>query len=427
MPPPRNIGLPLAVLLVAGSMIGSGIFLLPATLAQFGSLTTLGWLIAAAGALIMARVFARLGRAAPAPGGACTYVARVLGRKWGFHATAAYWLALWTGNVAIAIAALGYVAYFVPALGRAFPLALGAVALIWLLILVNLLGARRICQLESATLLVGLVPILFVIIAGVWSFHPAIFRAAWNVTGKPVWQALPPALVLMFWAFVGVESASIGTAFVRDPERNVGRATYCGVLLAAAVYLLSCAMLMGLLPAAALARSTAPFADAARVLLGPSAAVWVAGAVALLALVKLLGSLAVWILLTAETSVATAREGLFPPLFARRGASLWVAGALMTAGVAATVSPTLGQQFGRLIAVSVIFTLLLYIYSCLALWRVAENHDRAFAAAGLIFCVAVIALSGAGMLLDAAVVLVCVFPLYYFLRVPVTQAAGSSE
>ncbi|MGH9484325.1 MAG: amino acid permease, partial [Terriglobales bacterium] len=351
------------------------------------------------------------------------YVARALGPQWGFHATAAYWLACWTGNVAIAIAAIGYLAHFYPELARALPLAAAAVALIWLLTLANVLGPRRVCQIESATFFVGVIPIIVVIVGGAWAFHGTTFYAAWNVSGEAAWRSLPPALVLMFWAFAGVESASIATALVKNPERNVARATYYGVLIAAGVYLLGCGVIMGLLPARVLARSTAPFADAARLLLGSTAAAVLAAAVAILALIKIVGTLAGWILLTAETGEAGAAHRLFPQVFARRGWNLVIAGVLMSAGVAATVSPTLGEQFGKLIAVSVVLMLLLYIYACLALWRVAKR-ERGWALAGIVFCAGVIALSGADMLLWSAIVLVCVFPLYYC-RGPRARAAGS--
>lgn len=423
----RQVGLFLATMLVAGSMIGSGIFLLPATLAQYGSMTTLGWLIAAAGALVVARVLGQLGREQPAAGGACTYVARILGPQWGFHASAAYWLAMWTGDAAIALAAIGYLAHFFPVLARALPLAIAAVGLIWLLTLANVLGARRVCQFESATLFVGVIPLLLVIVGGVWAFHGATFAAAWNTSGEPAWRSLPSALVLMFWAFAGVESGSIATAIVKNPERNVARATYYGVVLAAVVYLLSCGVIMGLLPAGALARSTAPFADAARLLLGSAVAVGLAAGVALMALVKILGTLAGWILLTAEMGEAAAEHKLFPRVFERRGANLIIAGVLMSVAVVGATSPTLGEAFGKLISVSVILTLLLYVYSCVALWRIGRGRDRGFAAVGVAFCAAVIALSGREMLLWAAAVLLCVFPLYYLRPRAVRRAAGRAE
>ncbi|HXE31583.1 MAG TPA: amino acid permease [Terriglobales bacterium] len=413
-----KIGLFLATMLVASNMVGSGIFLLPATLAGFGSMTTLGWIAAAAGALIIGRVLGRLGRYAPEPGGACAYAAIALGPFVGFQATSLYWVACWSGNLAIAVAAIGYLGEFVPALKAPMPLALGAVALIWLLTALNLLGPRRVCQLESATMFAGLIPIAVVALGGWWYFQPHIFAAAWNVSGQPAYVALPRSLVLMFWGFAGVESASIATAVVEDPARNVARATTYGVALAAVIYIAACGVIMGLIPAAALARSTAPFADAVRLMLGPAAA----ALVALMALVKAVGTLAGWILLTAETGQAGARRGLFPAFFARldaRGrprANLLLMAVIMSAGVLATVSPTLGQQFGELIAVSVLLAMLLYIYALLAVWHYARlapgafRHDRGFAAAGIVFCAGVILLSGVTMIAVTAgiVLLSCV-------------------
>ena len=426
MEPPRKLGLFLATMLVAGNMVGSGIFLLPATLAQFGSMTTLGWLIATAGALIVARVLGRLGQFSPAPGGACTYAARSFGPFVGFQATATYWLAEWTGNIAIAIAAVGYLASFFPSLAATRGLVITAIALIWLLTAANLMGPRRVAQFESATFFIGLIPILMVIGFGAWGFHPAIFAAAWNTTGHSAWRGLPPALVLMFWAFAGVESASIATAVVANPERNVARATYGGVLIAAAIYVSACGLIMGLLPAATLARSTAPFADAVGVLLGAAAA----AAVALMACIKAVGSLAGWILLTAETAQAGAGEGLFPRFFAHRRLNLAIAAVLMSLGVWASVSPTLGQQFGELIAVSVILTLLLYIYAAGALWREAPRDpararaDRSFAAAAVCFCTFVLVFSGATMLLWSAAVLLAAAPLYFLIRTRGPRGGG---
>lgn len=419
----RKIGVFLATMLVTSNMVGSGIFLLPATLAQFGSLTSVGWVIATLGALLVARVLGRLGRHAPEPGGACTY-AHALGPYIGFQATAIYWVSCWSGNIAIAVAAIGYLATFFPHLAAPRPLALASIVLVWLFTLLNWLGPRLVCQVESATLFAGLIPIALVIFAGLWRFDPAIFAHSWNVSGRPALAALPPSLVLMFWAFAGVESASIATAVVENPERNVARASMYGVLFAAAIYLASCGILMGLIPARQLALSTAPFADAVRLLLGPAAA----ALVALLALVKAAGSLGGWILLTAQTAEAGATRSLFPPLFARRDrrgvlrANLLVAGVLMSLGVVATLSPTLGEQFGELISVSVLLMLLLYIYACLALWRqaapAANRRDHACAAAAIFFCAAVIVLSGARMLAWTAAVVALTVPAYWLLRRP---------
>ncbi|MGH9482363.1 MAG: amino acid permease [Terriglobales bacterium] len=421
----RKVGLFLATMLVASSMVGSGIFLLPATLAQFGSMTTLGWLVAAGGALVIAEVLGRLGGPAPEAGGAIAYAGRALGPYVGFQAASVYWVSCWVGNVAIAVAAVGYLASLAPALSGALPLALAAVGLIWALTVVNLRGARLVCQLETAALAAGVIPIALVVGAGWWHFRAAIFLQSWNVSGRPMAAALPPAMVLMFWAFAGVESASIATAVVLNPARNVARATRYGVLMAAAIYLAACGVIMGLIPARELAASTAPFADAVRLIFGPAAGALVAA----LALAKAVGSLGAWILITAQTGEAAAMQGHFPAFFARRGpgnvprSNLMLVAALMSAGVAMSAAPTLGEQFGELISVSVLLSLLLYIYACLAMWSrwahargLGTRRDRALAAAGIAFCVAVMALSGVRLVALAAVPVALTVPLYPYVR-----------
>lgn len=417
----RRIGLGLATAVVASNMVG-GIYLLPATLAPYGSLTTVGWLVAAAGALVVGRVLGRLGRHQPAAGGACAYAGRALGRFMGYETTAVYWVACWSGNIAIALVAIGYLASLAPGLASPLHITLAAIALIWLMTAANVLSPRLICQMESAALAVGMIPILVVLVAGWSPFRLSVFTAGWNPSGAPIGQALPPALVLMFWAFVGLESASIGTAFVDNPERNVGRATTYGILLAAAIYIASCGLIMGIIPVARLARSTAPFADAVGLIFGRAAG----ALVALAALAKSVGSLGAWILLTTETGASGAERGDFPAWFGRLDrhglprANLVVVAAITSVGVVLSTSPTLGEQFGKIIAVSVILTLLLYVFACLSVWPAARQapslaRERAWAAAGIVFCLAVIAWSGAAMLLATAVVLALInlaYPLW---------------
>ncbi|HET9397122.1 MAG TPA: amino acid permease, partial [Nitrospiraceae bacterium] len=340
-----KIGPGLATILVANNMIGSGIFLLPATLATVGSITIVGWILATIGALLIAAVLAKLGQIAPQAGGPVAYAGEALGPYMGFQATILYWICAWVGNMAIALAAIGYLATFFPALAVPLNAAIAAAALIWLVTFINIFGPRFACQVESVTLVAGLVPILLVATAGWFWFDPGTFQKSWNVSGQPAYQAIPGSLVLVYWAFVGLESASIGTAVVENPERNVPLATIAGVLLAGVVYIASCTVVMGLIPAADLAKSTAPFADAAKFVIGP-----VAGSlVALMACLKASGTLCGWVLLTAQVGKAGAERGNFPQLFARVDRhgipvlNLMVMALIMTAVVFMTMSPTLGQ------------------------------------------------------------------------------------
>lgn len=422
----RKIGLFLATILVANNMIGSGIFLLPATLAGVGSITILGWIFATLGAVIIAIVLAKLTQIAPQPGGPAMYATVALGPYFGFQATLIYWICCWVGNIAIAIAAVGYLASLLPAFALPIHGVLATIALIWLVTLVNVFGARLACQFESVTLLAGLIPILLVATAGWVYFDPDVFQASWNVSGEPVVAAIPQSLVLVFWAFVGLESASVATAVVDNPKRNVPLATLGGVLIAGLIYVASCAAIMGLIPAAVLAQSTAPFADAVRIILGPIAGVLVAA----MAAIKSIGTLCGWVLLTAQTGKASAERGMFPALFARVDRhgipveNLIVMAVVMSFVVILTRSPTLNQQFATLIEVSVVLCLLVYVYACVAMWRYesffktkrglyAYRMAAVFAAA---ICVFVIAKAGTAVLTLSAVIALLSVPLFLFFK-----------
>src|SRR6202050_749690 len=144
----RKVGPVLATALVASNMIGSGIFLLPATLATVGSITVVGWAIGTVGALLIAIILAKLSQVAPQPGGPFAYAGEALGPYFGFQANALYWLSCWIGNIAIAVAAIGYLASFVPALTQSLAGAFATVAFIWVLTAVNIFGPRLVCQGE---------------------------------------------------------------------------------------------------------------------------------------------------------------------------------------------------------------------------------------------------------------------------------------
>jgi arginine:agmatine antiporter len=412
----RKIGPVLATLLVANNMIGSGIFLLPATLATVGSITIIGWVLATVSALVIAAVLAKLGQIAPEAGGPVAYAGKALGPYIGFQATVLYWICAWVGNMAIALAAVGYLATFFPALATPLNAAFAAVGIIWLVTLINVFGPRFACQVESVTLVAGLIPIVLVATAGWYWFNPETFRHSWNVSGQPAYQAIPGSLVLVYWAFVGLESASVGTAIVENPSRNVPLATIGGVLLAGVVYIASCTVIMGLIPAEQLAKSTAPFADAARFVVGSAAG----SLVALMACLKASGTLCGWVLLTAQVGKAGAERGNFPKIFARADrhgipvVNLIIMALIMTAAVFLTMSPTLGQQFSKLIEVSVVLCLLIYVYSSVALWRLGTY--RFFAVVAALASLIVIALSGVQMLLLTALLMVATLVLYPFQR-----------
>jgi arginine:agmatine antiporter len=400
----KKIGLPLATVWVAGNMMGSGVYLLPASLATIGSSTTLAWIIALFGALMIAAVLGYLGRLAPSAGGLCGFPTVAFGRLAGFQSNVLYWLCAWIGNIAIAVAAIGYLAKLIPWLNDTAHLAVGVLLLLWLVTLLNIFGPRFACQVQSL-MLVGLLPVLIVAIGGWWVFDSDLYLESWNVSGQPLSDVLPHAVLMVFWAFTGLESASAGTNVVENPERNVPLATLGGVAIAGMVYIAASAAIMGMIPADRLAQSTAPFADATELILGKSAA----AAVAALAFIKASGTLLGFVLVTAQVGKSAADAKFLPAIFARtdsQGVPVYnfaILALIMSAATLLTLSPTLGEQFNKLIEMSVLACLLAYIYACASVWRypgVATSMRYRWLSLGAIaLCGWVISTSSAKMLL----------------------------
>jgi arginine:agmatine antiporter len=375
-----RIGPVLATFLVANNMIGSGYFLLPASLANSGSLTVLSWLLGTVLALLLGAGFARLARHHPQMQCANDYAAPALGRDAGFLATTLYWIASWIGNNAIAVAAFGYLLALLPfAADQPATHLAGQLALIWLMFALNLLGPRQVARFQSVSVVFGLLPVLVVLVWGWRMFDPGTFAASWNTTGAD-WNTVNPEprgdfaeslrmLAPIFWAFVGLETGAMVAGVVRDPARNVPLATLCGIGLASAVYIASSVLVMGIVPAHELAASSAPYALIAGRLLGDWAMVAIAAAAAL----KATGTLGGWMLVSGESGARAAQRGLLPAWFGHQhgnGAAtrgLLFVTVAMTAITVLTASATAGEQFGRIIGMVVLLIVLAYVAAGLSL------------------------------------------------------------
>jgi arginine:agmatine antiporter len=396
----RRIGLFPATMLVAGNMIGSGIFMMPTVMASIGGVASLGWLVTVPAAFIMGYLFARLGKVRPKAGGPYAYAREGLGDFAGFQCNLLYWFSNVIANIAIATSVTGYLTVFIPALRNPYLAGCSTVVMIWLAAALNMIGPRLVTRFETWTTLFGIGPIALVGIGGWFFFDPALFQAGWNPAGTGEAQAIFSAASIMFWAFMGVESASVAAGAVENPERNVPRATLIGVLIAAFVYVLSTTAIMGIIPNNELRHSTAPFADAAMGALGPAGAVLIT----ICAILKAGGCLGGWTLINAETAMATARDGLFPALFAQtdsRGVpirGLVIVSVLMSAIVFLTLSPSVGDAFLTLVDISVLLVLTPYIFAAVSAYYYVQQGlvGRSFiwvALVTIVYCLVVIVAS----------------------------------
>ncbi|HEX3432355.1 MAG TPA: amino acid permease [Rhizomicrobium sp.] len=409
--PQNKIGPFLATMVVTSSMIGSGVFLLPASLGAIGSISIIGYLIAALAAALIGGVFALLAIANPGTAGLFSYVRDAFGGCAGFVTGALYWASCLVACVAIALAVAGYLSVFVPVIAKPPGLTIATVAIVWLFVALNFPGPRFVAWMQSWTVFLGLLPVLFVAIGGWFFFHGTTFSASWNVSGESDLAILPRATVIAFWAFLGMESAIILSVRVRNPLRDVPIGTLGGLAIATVIYIAASAAMMGMLPAAVLAKSSAPFADAIAPVLGAVAA----GGVALFAMLKASGTLATTVLLTVETAEAEAVLGSVrtaPAVEVAPRASfgnLIFTGVVASALVVLSVSPTLARQFTIVTNASVVLSLLVYGAAALALLRLGNALPQrmrivAYVVAVLcaLLCVALIAASEIPSLVGSA-------------------------
>jgi APA family basic amino acid/polyamine antiporter len=322
----------------------------------------------AIGAVLLALVFARLGRAFPLTGGPYAYSRRAFGDFVGFLTAWGYWIAVWVGNAAIAVAFVGYLAYFWPALATDHLLSAGvAIAAVWLLTAVNARGVRQAGAVQAVTTVLKLLPLLAVALIGLFFVNGAHFTP-FNPSGESTFGAVGSVAALTLWAFIGVESATIPAQDVENPRRTIPRATVIGTLVTAVVYVLGTVAVMGILPAATLAGSTAPFADAAEQAFGG----WAGTAIAATACISAFGALNGWILLQAQVPLAAARDELFPRMFARTSGSgvpvvgLVVSSVLVTGLTLMRYNDSLVDQFTFVILLATLTTLIPYVFSAAA-------------------------------------------------------------
>ncbi|MGH8182685.1 MAG: amino acid permease [Rhodanobacteraceae bacterium] len=372
----RQIGLGIATTLVLGNMIGSGVFLLPASLAPYGGYSLIGWVVSACGALLLAGVFYRLAKRAPRAGGPYAYSREAFGDCIGFLVAWVYWIALVGGNATIAVAFASYLSAFFPALG-AQPLygALTALAAVWTLVTVNIAGIRNAGGVQVATTILKILPLLALALFGFAHFNPHLLVPGPHA-GTPL-SAINLCVAATLFAFVGVECATIPAGHVRDPEKTIPRATLLGTVIAATLYIACTTSVMGVLPAAALAHSQAPFADAGRLLWGGWAGWLIAGAAA----ISCFGALNGWTLIAGQFPQAVARDGLFPRFFARestRGTpvtALLVAGVINSLMVLANYSRGMVAMFTFMVLLTTLGNVVCYLFCAMADVVLAHRRD----------------------------------------------------
>lgn len=350
--------------LVAVNMMGSGIIMLPTNMAQVGAISLLSWVVTAVGSMAIAYGFAQAGIFNSRAGGLAAYAEDGYGKPGYFQVFFLYFLSLAIANVAIAISAVGYLAGFFPWLSSTpITTCIGVIALLWLTTVANFGGPSVTGKIGTFTVWGVILPVGLISLIGWFWFSRETFAAAWNPQGLSLGAGMGSSISLTLWAFLGMESAAQNSDAVEDPKKNVPLACLFGTLGAAVIYILSTAVIQGIVPNAELAASTGPFALAYEQMFNPT----VGTIVMALAVLACLGSLLGWQFTLAQTGKAAADERMFPALFAkvnRMGApiaGMIVLGVVQSLLALATISPTLSEQFSALVNLAVVTNVVPYV------------------------------------------------------------------
>jgi basic amino acid/polyamine antiporter, APA family len=360
----KAIGLWTALALVMGSMIGSGVFLLPASLAPLGWNSVFGWLITVAGAMCVAGVFAKLARYFPEAGGPYVYTRQAFGKGPAFAVAWAYWISLWVGNAAIATGAVSYLSRLFPAIGDSGNSAIVTIAIIWGFTFINLRGVATAGKVQLVTTIIKLIPLIAVVALAAY----VIFNRGVSVilpfdTNELSLANISAATTLTLWAMLGLETATVPADQVDDPERTIPRATLFGTAGAGIIYIIVCSAVVLMLPAALTATSSAPFADFVARFGGADAGI----AIAAFGAISALGALNGWIMIQGELPAAIASDGLFPSWMAARGkhgAPVYahiVSSSLLTIVLMLNFSRSMASLFEFLILLTTSVVLFMYL------------------------------------------------------------------
>ncbi|MFC6886306.1 MULTISPECIES: APC family permease [Actinomadura] len=421
-----RLGMPAATSLVIGNIVGTGIFLLPASLAAIGTISFLVMIVTTLAAVALAIVFGRLGARLPSSGGPYAYARQAFGEFAGFWTAWSFWLTAWGGNAGIAVAWVGYVNYFLHWNGTAGQIAVGLVG-VWVPALINLGGVRNVGVFQLVTTVLKFVPLIFVALVGLFFMSSDNF-GPFNAEGGSLWDSVWLAAGLILFIYSGMESVTIVAERVRDPERNIGRAGLCGVVACGLMYLLATVAIFGTVPHGQLVGSTAPFADAINNMFGGSG--W-GGVMAACAVASGIGALNGWTMLVAEMPMAAARDGLFPAGFARlsrRGAP--VLGILVGAALTSLMllfAYASENTFNTILLFASFTTAIPYFFSAAAqlYWLVTGGRgvdrgrmarDLAMAVAALLFAFAIVYGSGEEAVMLGVLAMLVGVPVYIWTK-----------
>ena len=420
----NKIELKESISLVMGNMIGAGIFMLPVSLSKYGSISIFGWIISGIMAFILASIFRKLSKKYPGESGPFHYTEKSFGKFIGFFVIWGYWISILLVNASLAIAVTSYSTIFIknlndPVLSLSF-----AVFIIILIGIINAFGIKKVGQFQFITTILKIIPLLATVIIGFFVFNLSNFTPI-NISQETNLEALTITTALTFFAFLGIESATIPADGIKNPKSTIPKATMIGTSLTFLIYVLSSIAIIGIMSPSEIVLSNAPYADAMGFVLGESAK----SIIAIFAIISGLGCLNGWTLLQIEIPRSLAKKKLLGSIFSDKGSNrvptkgLIISIILVIILLCLNYTKGLTNIFTYLILTSTFCTLILYFFISLSeIINVFKNKKSLSEYSGslatgifaFLFCIWMIIGVGIESIISGIILLSLSIPIYIY-------------
>jgi len=358
----RAIGVRQLAAGIVNVTVGAGIFVLPAAVAAgLGAAAPAAYLVCAAAMTLVVTSFALAGSRVSLTGGVYAYVEVAFGPFVGFLAGVLQWLMLWLTAAGLLSAFVDQVGLLVPGAGQGLPRAAIILATVGLLAFVNVRGVAIGARLVEGAVVAKLLPLALFLAAGVFFVQPSAL--AWP--GWPAGGKLGETVLLLIFAFVGIEVALVPSGEVRDPRRTVPRAIYFALGVTTLLYLAIQAVAQGVLGAELAQHAEAPLAAAASRSLGEGGRLLVLAGGA----VSMFGYLCGDMLSSPRSLFAFGRDGFLPGALARVHPRFHTPHVAIATHALLAAALAISSTFQHLAVLSNVSVLTLYFLCCAAALR----------------------------------------------------------
>lgn len=405
--------------LVISSQVGSGIFMLPISLAPYGIYSLISWVISGLGAISLALVFALLCARFPKTGGPHVYVKHAFGNVVAFFTGWTYWVISWVSSIAVIVTSVGYLSPFFH--GQNVRLYL-EILLFTIITLINLRGVTVSGYVEFCLTMIKVVVLSLIPAMALCYFNKNNFVVSQEVSNLTTPQILARATLITLWCFIGLEAVTAPAGSVSNPSKTIPRAILLGTICSVIIYFVNNLAIMGLINGNDLAHSHAPYVDAMEMILHGNLHL----IMSVIASIFCIGTLNAWVLSSGQVALGLAEDKLMPQIFARKnryntpffGIIISYIGTLPL--LVLTSNSNFASQITSVIDFSVVSFLFVYLTCSLAFFKFSIQEKNGYklliGGIAMIFCFCLILATSVGTLLKASLFTLSGIPVYLLWR-----------